>query len=67
MLLTGFSLKELEQTLPAPGVDASTAGNQEEESQSSEDENLPPLHRNTNRPIREYEYTDDDSSSDEET
>lgn len=33
---------------------------------SSDDENLPPLQPNTNRPIREYTYSDDDSSSEEE-
>ena len=71
MLHAGLSLKELEQTLPAPGGDALTTGQQEdqqeEETESSEDDNLPPLHRNTNRPIREYEYTDDETSSEEES
>ncbi len=61
-------LKELGDALPAANGTKAAAvveGADGEAYSSSEDENLPPLHRNTNRPIREYTYSDDSSSEDE--
>ncbi len=62
-LFAGVKLKELEDALP--NGDSKPAAADDYEAYSSDDENLPPLRPNTNRPIREYTYSDDESSSED--
>lgn len=62
-LFAGVKLKELEDALPTG--DSKPAAADVYEAYSSDDENLPPLRPNTNRPIREYTYSDDETSSED--
>ena len=58
-------MDELQAALPSEQHQAKVVAGADEYS-SSDDENLPPLRPNTNRPIREYTYSDDDTSSEEQ-
>ncbi len=65
---TGLKLKELSDALPAmDSGNASAAGGDggSNTDLSSEDDDLPPLYRNRNRPVREYTYSDDDTSEED--
>ncbi len=55
---------ELQAALPSEHHQAKVVADADE--YSSSDENLPPLQPNNNRPIREYTYSDDDTSSEEQ-
>lgn len=57
-------MDELEAALPLEHSKPKVVADSDD--YSSDDENLPPLQPNTNRPIREYTYSDDDSSEDDE-
>jgi hypothetical protein len=57
-------MDELQDALPSEHHQARVVADSDD--YSSSDENLPPLQPNTNRPIREYTYSDDDSSSEEQ-
>lgn len=56
-------MDELQAALPSEQHQAKVVADADE--YSSSDENLPPLQPNNNRPIREYTYSDDDTSSEE--
>jgi hypothetical protein len=55
---------ELQAALPSEHHQAKVVADADE--YSSSDENLPPLQPNNNRPIREYTYSDDETSSEEQ-
>lgn len=57
-------MDELRTALPLEQHQAKVVADADE--YSSSDENLPPLQPNNNRPIREYTYSDDDTSSEEQ-
>lgn len=60
----GLQMGELQAALPSEHHQAKVVADADE--YSSSDENLPPLQPNNNRPIREYTYSDDDTSSEEQ-
>ena len=57
-------MDELRTALPSEQHQAKVVADADE--YSSSDEDLPPLQPNNNRPIREYTYSDDDTSSEEQ-
>jgi hypothetical protein len=59
-------MHELQDALPPEHHETKVVADADVDGYSSSDENLPPLQPNTNRPIREYTYSDDDSSDEEE-
>lgn len=48
----------------SPAAEADCAASQTS-AYSESDSDLPPLEQNTNRPIREYQYTDDETSDED--